>query len=108
MKRIIWLWKHRHSWEQLKYLYEIRCSLKVILRESYLEESNDILEHIREFDQVPLARPWKVTPPILMRGTELPARKEGESNPFLERLDPAKCKERVPLLNGVPPRPRRN
>lgn len=73
---LAWLWKHRHCWEQLKYLYEHRLELKRILRNIYIHddrpseyrESVDshpkkILAYLREFDRVPLARSWKVEPP---------------------------------------------
>lgn len=87
MQGIIWLWKHRHCWEQLKYLYEQRGELKRILRSIHIntdspgefqadvgkdpQTTNAILEHLREFDRVPLVRAWgastsiggKVEPP---------------------------------------------
>ncbi len=78
MQKFIWLWKHRHCWEQLKYLYEQRIELKRILRSIHIsvdapsefqaDEEKDpqtidsILERLREFDRVPLIRSWNVSP----------------------------------------------
>lgn len=72
MQKFIWLWKHRHCWEQLKYLYEQRMELKRILRSIHINTDapsefqadpdkdpqiiDAILERLREFDRVPLAR----------------------------------------------------
>lgn len=79
MQKFIWLWKHRHCWEQLKYLYEQRMELKRILRSIHINADapsefqadpdkdpqtiDIILECLREFDRVPLAREWEVSPP---------------------------------------------
>ncbi len=81
MSGIIWLWKHRHCWEQLKYLYEHRYSLKLILSKVSLhpdapEKVERILACLREFDRMPLAKP-------MMRGMRLPEKQEGERSPFL-------------------------
>jgi len=58
MNGIIWLWKHRYCWKQLKYLYENRYSLKLILEKVSLhpdapEKIERILASLREFDRVP-------------------------------------------------------
>lgn len=79
MNGIVWLWKHRHCWEQLEYLYEQRTELKRILRSIHINEHapsefqadeekdpqtiDAILERLREFDRVPLVREWAVSPP---------------------------------------------
>ena len=86
MQKFIWLWKHWHCWKQLKYLYEHRYSLKLILSKVALhpdspEKVERILAHLREFDRVPLARP--IPPRPLMRGMGLPGPQPGERNPYL-------------------------
>jgi len=63
MNGIIWLWKHRYCWKQLKYLYENRYRLKLALSTSKAEDAEKILACLKGFDRVPLARPWKVEPP---------------------------------------------
>lgn len=81
MRRYIWLWKHRHCWEQLKYLYEQRGELKRILRSIYINadapsefqaDENDpqiidaILDTLREFDRIPMPNRIPARPqPIL-------------------------------------------
>ena len=73
MNGIIWLWKHRHCWKQLKYLYEHRFELKLILGNisvhhdrpgEYQSDCNadperleKILDCLRDFDRVPLIGP---------------------------------------------------
>jgi hypothetical protein len=66
MKGIIWLWKHRHCWEQLRYLYSHRFELKRMLGIMALspdcgEEAKAMLGRLESFDRVPLARP--IPPP---------------------------------------------
>lgn len=63
MNGIIWLWKHRHCWEQLRYLYSHRYSIKLALGTSSNEDAADLLAHLRDFDRIPLTRPSKVLPP---------------------------------------------
>lgn len=79
MQKFIWLWKHRHCWEQLKYLYEQRGELKRILRSIHINADSPsefqadvdkdpqtidaLLERLREFDRVPRPREWNVVPP---------------------------------------------
>lgn len=93
MQGIIWLWKHRHCWEQLKYLYEHRYSLKVILSKVSLhpdvpEKVESILECLREFDRVPLTGHipprGKLEPQHERFSIRLPTNTK-EPNPFLEK-----------------------
>lgn len=79
MKGLIWLWRHRHCWEQLKYLYEQRGELKRILRSIHINTDSPsefqadpekdpqiidaMLERLRGFDRIPLVREWNVSPP---------------------------------------------
>lgn len=73
MNGIIWLWKHRHCWKQLKYLYNKRFELKRILSKVSIHpdspgEVENILACLREFGRVPLTRqipprPWPSPPP---------------------------------------------
>lgn len=107
MQGILWLWKHRHCWEQLKYLYEQRIELKRILRNIGLHDDRpseyqaaindidvipDILAKLREFDMIPLARAWKVSPPLpgsngrIEKAMTFPT--TDKPNPYLRRLDP--------------------
>ena len=57
MQGIIWLWKHRHCWEQLKYLHESRGALKLALSTSKAEDAEEIRICLRDFERVPLVRP---------------------------------------------------
>lgn len=62
MNGIIWLWKHRHCWEQLRYLYSHRFELKRILSKLSIHpdsprEVEKILARLRDFDRVPLTKP---------------------------------------------------
>lgn len=103
MKGIIWLWKHRHCWEQLRYLYSHRFELKRILAKVPLsEEAKGILTCLHEFDRVPLARPIPRRPLYnerIERALVLPT--GGGENSFSAELDPAKekPKRRTPLYD---------
>jgi hypothetical protein len=62
MNGLVWLWKHRHCWEQLRYLYSHRFELKSILSKVSIhpdapEGVDKILDCLRDFDRVPLTRP---------------------------------------------------
>lgn len=68
MRNMIWLWKHRHCWEQLRYLYSHRFEIqriaaKMSLSPDAYQETDNLLACLRNFNRVPLARPWKVQPP---------------------------------------------
>lgn len=110
MSGIIWLWKHRHCWKQLKYLYEHRYSLTLALSTSKAEDAEEIRACLRDFDRVSLARPWKVEPAEAdsikthCRGFAETIEKSGKVYPTCPIR---KRKDRVPLLRPVPPRPKR-
>lgn len=112
MNGVIWLWKHRHCWEQLRYLYEHRYSLKLALGTSSSEHAEELLARLRDFDRMPLigalpsrpgcvppVRPWKVSPPVspplpgskgrIEKAMVLPT-SDGTESLFVELLDPAK------------------
>ncbi len=93
MQGIIWLWKHRHCWEQLRYLYSHRYELKRILAKVQIhpdspEGVDNILARLREFDRIPLAMPrktppsvsGKVQPPYPWPKRDMPRPKQREKN----------------------------
>lgn len=106
MQGIIWLWKHRHCWKQLKYLYENRYSLKLALHTSKAEDAERILACLREFDRVPLVR--RVTPRVgkvqplgqIPRRKDRPMPKRLHATYFLpEANEKTWLKEKPDLLN---------
>ncbi len=93
MNGIIWLWKHRHCWEQLRYLYSHRYELKRILARVQIhpdspEGVDNILARLRDFDRIPLARPIppreKLTPQQELYEIWLPTN-TNNPKPFLEK-----------------------
>lgn len=116
MKGIIWLWKHRHCWEDMKLLWDHRTELKRIVLKLHLEsifprwkdetkaelaeQGQECWEWLSGVGQLKLARPWKI-PPRPSRPQPLPGSSgriekalvfptTDEPNPFEARLDPAK------------------
>lgn len=93
MQKFIWLWKHRHCWEQLKYLcshrYELKRILSIVALADRSQEVKDILACLRDFDRVPLVRSWrasvpgsgKVEPPFEWPKRDMPRPKQDVSEP---------------------------